>query len=103
MIDAIRIDDSKRVVLKRVVRVSAEVKLVQSLHTGDRSEDLDNHCIPILDYFDDMEDNALGLLIVSLPGKFDDPPFAFTSEVGDFVRQTLTVCIYHASINSPSI
>jgi len=91
MIDAIRVSDGKRVVLKRVRRHTNEAGLAQSLHTEGRSEDADNHCVPVLEYFDDLEDRTLGYLVMPLLRCFDDPPFCYINEVMDFMDQTLIV------------
>ena len=91
MIDAIRTSDGQRVVLKRVERDTNEIRLAQLLQVEGCSEDPDNHCVPILEYFDDIEDQHLGFLVMPLLRCFDEPPFAYINEVLDFVYQTLTV------------
>ena len=91
IIDAVRISDGKRVVLKKVRRNAREIGLAQSLHSEEIANDPENHCVPILEYFDDMEDRTLGFLVMPLLRNFNNPDFVFISEVVDFIRQTLTV------------
>ena len=101
MIDATRIRDGKRVVLKRVRRKSTEVTLAQSLRSENDIEDeySDNHCVPILEYFDDEDNPTLGFLVMPLLRLFDDPPFCYISEVIDFVRQLLIVWMKRFHLN----
>ena len=70
---------------------TTEVGVAQYLHTENYSHDLENHCVPILDYFDDPTDDRYGYLVMPLLRFFDHPAFAFISEVVDFIHQTLMV------------
>ena len=78
-------------VLKRVRRSTTETGLAQFLHTEGSSKDPDNHCVPVLEYFDDKDDPTLGFLVMPLLRSFDEPLFGFINEVIVFIRQTLIV------------
>ena len=77
--------------LKPVQRGSREITIARSLSSPDNLSNVDNHCVPILDYFDDMADERKGILIMPLLRRFNNPNFIFISEVVEFVRQTIRV------------
>lgn len=60
-------------------------------------DDPTNHCVPILDSFEDDEDPSISYLVMPFLRLMDDPPFWLTNDVVDFVDQMLEVgLIAHA-------
>lgn len=92
-IDAVRTSDGKRIAIKRVQRGSSEIPIACSLSSEGNIDHPDNHCVPILDYFDDIHDNEVGLLVMPLLMPYNRAPFIFIKEVVEFVRQTLRVSL----------
>ena len=50
-----------------------------------------NHCVPILDVFQDPLEPDMALLVMPLLRRFNDPEFGTINEVMDFVRQSIDV------------
>lgn len=93
--DAKRSNDGQAVFIKKVRRSSREYEIAKSLCDQDLREDIRNHCVPILDYFEDESESNTAFMVMPLLRAFNDPPFVFIYEVTDFIRQTLEVCTVH--------
>lgn len=89
--DATRRDDGKLVCIKRIRSNEAEIDIALSLLTPDLIDHSMNHCVRILDAFQDSLQPETYLLVMPYLRPFDDPPFGAVGEVLDFVRQTLEV------------
>ena len=50
-----------------------------------------NHCVPILDVFQDDVDPTISYLVMPFLRLVDDPPFSTVADVVDFVDQILEV------------
>ena len=50
-----------------------------------------NHCVPVLDVFQDPLEPDMSLLVMPLLRRFNDPEFGTINEVMDFVRQSIDV------------
>ena len=93
--DAIRICDGTVVAMKRIEAGSTELEICRYVSSKERSEDADNHRVPILDEFPDREIPNLHFIIMPFLRICYDPPFWSVDEVIDFVKQTLTVRYYY--------
>jgi hypothetical protein len=91
VLDAVRIEDNKRVVIKRVQVDSDEVAICRMLSSPELRKDPHNHAVPILDYFAESDESQDAFLVMPLLRRFNDPPFGTVGEVADFVRQMLQV------------
>ena len=81
----------RRVYLKAVEKSSAEKSIALLFCTAELGPEPQNHCVPILDHFDDPEDPSKELIVMPLLRRFNTPPFDRVDEVLDFVKQTLEV------------
>ncbi|OCB91923.1 hypothetical protein A7U60_g791 [Sanghuangporus baumii] len=89
LIDATRIPDGKKVVIKSVQRDSTETSIGTFLSSPDLAKDPRNHCVPILDVIRDESAPNSEFLILPLLRPFNIPPFFSVDEMLDFVKQTL--------------
>lgn len=89
--DATRIADGKMVYLKRLQRDSSERSIALFLSSEELRKDLNNHCVPVYEYFDDPYDETLGFIVMPLLRHFNSPRLLYVSDVIEFVRQTLVV------------
>ncbi|TDL23964.1 kinase-like protein [Rickenella mellea] len=89
IIDATRIKDGKAVVIKRITNGAEEIRVSTFFSTPERLKDRRNHCVPILDHFQDRTQHDLSFIVMPLLRKFDDPPFQSAGEVIEFMRQLL--------------
>ncbi len=104
-IDATRIKDGLSVFIKRVGEDSGETEIQQYLSFGEKKDNPQNHCCPILEVFRDSEDKDYEYIVLPVLRDFDKPPFHAIVEMLDFVQQTLEViwvliCIAEFSMNS---
>ena len=52
-----------------------------------------NHSVPILDIFQDEEDETLAYMVMPLLRPIDDPPFETVDDVVNLVDQISEVCL----------
>ena len=89
--DARRVADGKLVCLKRVATSSAELNTIKLFSQDRLQEDFRNHCMPVLDSFQDDEDGNISYLVMPFMRKMDDPRFHLVSDIVDFIDQVLEV------------
>ena len=89
--DAHRLSDGRRVFLKRVPRNSPEIPISRFFTQDGIVNDPRNHCVTIVDYFEDESLSDYGFLVTPIMRDFDSPEFLSIDEVLEFVRQTLEV------------
>lgn len=77
--------------MKKIIRGSGELAIATFLTSKDALEDPKNHCVPILDYFNDDKEPYTEIIVMPILRPFGSPPFIFVDEVVDFVRQSLEV------------
>lgn len=56
-------------------------------------DDPRNHCVPILDIFQDDEDESISYMVMPFLRLIDSPPFDTPQDVVEFVDQILEVCV----------
>lgn len=56
-----------------------------------------NHCVPILDTFQDNEDPSISYIVMPFLNLFDRPPLERVSDVVDLVDQLLEVRLQRSS------
>jgi hypothetical protein len=91
VLDAVRIEDNKRVMIKQVRVDSDEVAICRMLSSPELRKDPHNHAVPIFDYFAESDESQDAFLVMPLLRRFNDPPFGTVGEVVDFIRQMLQV------------
>ncbi|GJE92549.1 kinase-like domain-containing protein [Phanerochaete sordida] len=89
IIDATRDSDGLVVCIKRVQTGSSEIEIGRYFSSPSVREDAHNHCIPILDTFQDDTDPAISYIVMPFLKKISQPPFEIVDEVLDFVEQVL--------------
>ncbi|TDL14472.1 kinase-like protein [Rickenella mellea] len=94
VIDATRTKDGKAVTIKRVQSGSDEIDISSLVSTPERLHDPRNHCVPLLDHFQDPNEPDIYYLVMPRLRAFDDPPFATLEEGLDFIRQMLEGLVY---------
>lgn len=87
--DAVRISDGRRVVMKRTRPSSPEGSIARYLTS--LPDHPSNHCVPILDVFSDDDNSNIDYIVMPMLREFYDPPFEVVSEAVDFMKQALTV------------
>jgi len=75
-----------------VERGDEESRIARMLSSEPLKDDPKNHCVPVLDVFDDPADDSKSFLVMPLPRAADHPSFDHVKEVVDFVDQLLDVC-----------
>lgn len=91
LIDATRISDGRKVILKVVGRGDSEVEIIRYLSQDSFLSDERNHCVPLLEVLDTGKGDSVFLVMPLLRG-FDDPEFISLDDAVEFVQQTLEVC-----------
>ncbi|KAK7691449.1 hypothetical protein QCA50_004848 [Cerrena zonata] len=96
VIDSTRLSDGIRVMIKSVSRTDDEIPIARFLSTDNLLQDPTNHCVPILDIFDDPIDPSLAMLVMKYLRPFDNPELRTIGDVTDFIFQTLEgLCFIH--------
>ena len=91
LIDAIRVSDNTRVYIKPVRTGDEESQIAMMLSAEPLRSDPRNHCVPVLDLFQDDEDPRISYMVMPLLRDMDKPSFEMIEEVLDFVDQILEV------------
>ncbi|KAL5536309.1 hypothetical protein ACEPAF_130 [Sanghuangporus sanghuang] len=98
LIDATRISDGRKVIIKAVRRGSTETSIGTFLSSPDLAKDPRNHCIPILDVIREESVPNLEFLVMPLLRPFNKPPFFRVDEMLDFMKQTLEGLVFMHSV-----
>lgn len=69
---------------------STELKILEKLKK--LPKDPKNHCVPVLDVFEDNENHNVSYIVMPFLRAVDDPPFETVGQVIDFVTQMVEVC-----------
>lgn len=80
-----------QVIIKKIKTGSNELRIGLYLSSPELKEDPRNHCVPILDHFQDEGDETVSFLVMPLLRKFDDPKFGSVNELLDFGDQLFEV------------
>ncbi|KIJ27333.1 hypothetical protein M422DRAFT_191169, partial [Sphaerobolus stellatus SS14] len=89
LIDAVRIADDFKVVLKLVETRREEIPIARYLSSASLRADSRNRTVPILDVIPLPDTDDKALLVMPLLRHFEDPPFSYLCEVVEAVRQLL--------------
>ncbi|KAF9818792.1 hypothetical protein IEO21_02572 [Rhodonia placenta] len=94
LIDATRISDGELVYIKRVGTGDNESKIAAMLSTETLRRDPRNHSVPILDIFQDSDDQAISYMVMPFLRLTDRPEFEIVEDVVNFVDQMLEGLIF---------
>lgn len=86
------------VCLKRLNKDSEELAIALYFSRPELRADPRNHCVPILDTFDDDYDRTTAYLVMPFLRDMDDPPFELVKDVVEFADQVFEVHFHRASI-----
>ncbi|KAI0724168.1 kinase-like domain-containing protein [Fomitopsis betulina] len=89
VIDATRTSDGKLVTIKCVPTDRLEIRIAMFLGTPPLSDDPTNHCVPILDTFEDETNPNTSYIVMPLLRDYDNPAFESVEDVLDFGEQLL--------------
>ncbi|KZT13122.1 uncharacterized protein LAESUDRAFT_639482 [Laetiporus sulphureus 93-53] len=89
LIDATRMSDGMLVYIKRVRTGDTESRIATMLSSPPLSEDPENHSVPILELFQDADDESISYMVMPFLRLIDEPPFALIEEIMEFVDQIL--------------
>ncbi|EPT00389.1 hypothetical protein FOMPIDRAFT_1049710 [Fomitopsis schrenkii] len=89
VIDATRISDGKLVTIKCVTTGCLEMRIAMMLGMPPLSEDPTNHCVSLLDVFEDAANTNVSYIVMPFLRDFDNPPFECVEDVLDFGEQLL--------------
>ena len=64
VIDATRITDGERVFIKKISKRTEEISIAQIFSQDGLRKDANNHCVPVLDVFDDDENENIAYLVM---------------------------------------
>ncbi|KAJ7074504.1 kinase-like domain-containing protein [Mycena amicta] len=88
VLDAVRISDGQKVVLKRLETTSREIVIHKLLDSPPLRSDPRNRTIPVLDVFP-LPDTPFSILVTPYCRKFDYPPFHCRLEFVDAMTQCI--------------
>ena len=92
MLDATRIHDGVKVVLKRVRAMGDEIRIALYLSSDKLRSDPRNRTVPILDVIPVHDDPEVVFLVTPYLHEFHSPPFHCRAEFIEAIRQFLQVC-----------
>lgn len=75
--------------MKRVKTGNEEQNIAAYFSEAPRRDDTRNHCVPVLDSFQDDEDSAISYIVMPFLRPIDDPEFYFVNDVVECVDQLL--------------
>ncbi|KAI0063126.1 hypothetical protein BV25DRAFT_1802723 [Artomyces pyxidatus] len=91
LLDATRLSDGRLVYIKRVETGNLGSRIAISLSSEALSQDPTNHSVPILDHFDDTEEEGLSYIVMPFLRLMDRPEFNYIGEILDLGEQLLEV------------
>ncbi|TFK74309.1 hypothetical protein BDN72DRAFT_789580 [Pluteus cervinus] len=92
VVDAIRVKDGKRVLLKRINESDHphEVEISQLLGTGPLASDPRNHCVPLEDVISPPDAPCVKIVVLPFLQQIRAIPFDTIGEIVDFLQQLFT-------------
>lgn len=87
-------EDGKLVYIKELNRGGEEGRIAQMLSTEESRKDPRNHSVPIIEIFDDPEDDTKSYMVMPLLRAADSPAFEFVKEIVDFIDQILEGLVF---------
>lgn len=100
ILDAKQYKDGAVVCIKLIEKKTNEVDIGRYLSSEQMLRDSRNHCVPILDSFQDPFLPEIDYIVMPVLRPYDDPEFLAVGEVVDFTTQILEVCPYPFNLGS---
>jgi len=94
LIDATRVSDGTLVYIKRVRTGDQESQILQMLSPLSLPRQPGNHCVPLLEIFQDEDDEDISYMVMPFLRQIDEPPFETVFNVVDLVDQLLEGLVY---------
>lgn len=93
MIDAIRIEDGKQMLFKKVVTLKHpdEATIGRLFSSEPHTSHASNHCVPIYDVFSIPDEEGTVILVMPFLMDWFEPEFDTVGEFVDFVKQVFEV------------
>lgn len=77
--------------IKRVLTNGDEYLLASLFSQETLRDDSRNHCVPVLDSFQDDDDPSISYIVMPFLRLIDEPPFQLVNDIVDFTDQMLEV------------
>lgn len=90
--------DARMVYIKRIKTMSEEARIGRMFSEPGLRDKPSNHCVPILDFFPDEEDQSMSYMVMPFLRNTNDPPFEMVYDVIDLVDQLLEVCQFYLTV-----
>ncbi|KAK7689873.1 hypothetical protein QCA50_006512 [Cerrena zonata] len=94
LLDATRTADGATVYVKKVKTGDEESHIARMLSSDELRSDPSNHCVPILDYFQDDNDPSISYMVMPFLRPTDEPAFETVGNVIEFVDQILEGLVF---------
>lgn len=79
------------VYIKRIQTNSNEHRIAILFTDARLRSDRRNHCVPVLEIFQDDEDGGISYMVMPFLRLADDPPFLHVNDIVEFVDQLMEV------------
>ncbi|KAJ7195871.1 kinase-like domain-containing protein [Mycena rebaudengoi] len=87
VLDAVRVKDGRKVVIKRMATGSEEHKIIAHLSSGSQLSDPRNRIVPVLDIITHTQDPSISFVVMPFARRFSHPPFHCRAEFAKAIRQ----------------
>jgi len=94
LVDATRIADGALVYVKRVQTAGTELQIASMFSSEHLRNDPKNHCVPILDAFQDDGDDSSSYMVMPFLRAIDEPAFELVDDVISFADQILEGLVF---------
>jgi len=94
LVDATRIADGALVYVKRVQAAGTELQIASMFSSEDLRNNPKNHCVPILDTFQDEGDGSSSYMVMPFLRAIDEPAFELVDDVIIFADQILEGLVF---------
>jgi hypothetical protein len=91
VLDAVRVKDERKVVIKRMATGSEEHKIIAHLSSGSQLSDPRNRTVPVLDIITHTRDSSISFVVMPFARRFSHPPFHCRAEFAKAIRQYIEV------------
>ncbi|KAJ7289090.1 hypothetical protein C8J57DRAFT_1706014 [Mycena rebaudengoi] len=78
VLDAVRVKDGRKVVIKRMATGSEEHKIIAHLSSGSQLSDPRNRTVPVLDNITHTQDPSISFVVMPFARRFSHPPFSLS-------------------------
>ncbi|KAL7282053.1 hypothetical protein ACG7TL_003520 [Trametes sanguinea] len=94
VMDATRVSDEALVYMKSIRTDSEELRILSYLSSDELRHDPRNHCVPLLDVFQDSTDAERSIIVMPFMRYIDNPPFESVDDVLEMLDQVLEGLVF---------